>query len=85
MASAGALAAALQSAVDAQHFGMHPGAPIDQAKRLAKALRSAASAERPLFRPPGHYEVSEVALPPNGAHHRRSAISARRARRFGAF
>jgi len=63
-----ALAAALQSAVDAQHFGLHPGAPIDQAKGLSKALRSAASAGRPLFIPPGRYEVSEVALPQNGAH-----------------
>ena len=62
-----AFAARSIAALDATHEGLNPGAPDDQSEAFARALAKAEAEGRPLFLPPGRYEVGEIALP-NSAH-----------------
>jgi uncharacterized secreted repeat protein (TIGR03808 family) len=57
------LRGALEGGIDATHEGLNPGSPDDQSKAFAKALGTAGADGRPLFLPPGRYELSEIALP----------------------
>lgn len=50
-------------ALDAAHFGLHPGAGEDQGAALQAAIDAAAERGMPLFVPPGRYLVSNVVLP----------------------
>ena len=43
--------------------GLVPGSPDDQSAAFARALEQAEASNRPLFLPPGRYEIAEVALP----------------------
>lgn len=49
--------------LDASHFGLRPGSPDDQSRRLQEALVEAARREAPLLLPPGRYRVSDVVIP----------------------
>lgn len=49
--------------LDASHFGVRPGSPDDQSKRLQEALVEASRRESPLVLPPGRYRVANVILP----------------------
>jgi uncharacterized secreted repeat protein (TIGR03808 family) len=57
------LRGALEGGIDATHEGLKPGSPDDQSSAFATALGKAAADGRPLFLPPGRYEVSEITLP----------------------
>jgi len=59
----GALEPQAGSGIDATHLGLSPGATDDQSAALAEALARAGSEGRPLFLPPGRYEMSLVAMP----------------------
>lgn len=61
------LRGALDPGLDATHEGLNPGSPDDQSALLSKALANAETEGRPLFLPPGVYELRDVALP-NTAH-----------------
>jgi uncharacterized secreted repeat protein (TIGR03808 family) len=56
-------AGALRGALDAIREGVSPGGYGDQGPALMQALGRAAAEGRPLFLPPGRYEVSGVDLP----------------------
>jgi uncharacterized secreted repeat protein (TIGR03808 family) len=53
----------LRGALDATEEGVIPGSLDDQSAALAGALARAEAAERPLFLPPGRYEVAAIELP----------------------
>jgi uncharacterized secreted repeat protein (TIGR03808 family) len=53
----------LRGALDATEQGVVPGSPDDQGAALAEALATAEAAERPIFLPPGRYEVAAIELP----------------------
>jgi uncharacterized secreted repeat protein (TIGR03808 family) len=53
----------LRGALDATHYGVRPGAADDQSAALQGAIETAASDGRPLFLPPGRYDVASVDLP----------------------
>src|SRR4029078_12812 len=57
------LRGALEGGIGATHEGLKPGSPDDQSSTFATALGKAAADGRPLFLPPGRYEVSDIALP----------------------
>ena len=50
-------------AVDAAHAGLVAGSPDDQSQAFAQALTRAEAEGRPLFLPPGRYEIAQVMLP----------------------
>nr|MBA3518320.1 TIGR03808 family TAT-translocated repetitive protein [Hyphomicrobiales bacterium] len=54
----------MRGALDATQEGVAPGAVDDQSAALGRALRRAEANARPLFLPPGRYEVAEIDLPP---------------------
>jgi len=56
-------APALRGAIDAYARGIQPGSPDDQGRLLQALLEEAASEDRPVFLPPGHYVVSNIVLP----------------------
>lgn len=49
--------------LDATHFGLRPGTPDDQSRRLQEALVEASRRNSPLMLPPGRYRASNVILP----------------------
>jgi len=51
-------------ALDAADAGLRPGIAEDQGTALTKALLDAMDAGRPLFLPPGRYQVANVEFPP---------------------
>ena len=53
----------LHGALDASQEGLISGSPDDQSSVMRQALSRAADAGRPLFLPPGRYEVSRLDLP----------------------
>ena len=53
-----------RGAIDAYARGIQPGPPDDQGSLLQALLQDAASEDRPVFLPPGHYVVSNIVLPP---------------------
>jgi uncharacterized secreted repeat protein (TIGR03808 family) len=53
----------LRGSIDANQYGLVPGAPEDQGRILQRLLNDAAASEKPLFVPPGRYVVSNVVLP----------------------
>jgi uncharacterized secreted repeat protein (TIGR03808 family) len=61
----GPLEGGFDGAVDAAHEGLVPGSPDDQSQAFAAALARAEAQSRPLFLPPGRYEIAEAALPAN--------------------
>jgi len=62
-AMAQVLRGALDPGLDATHEGLNPGSPDDQSALLSKALAKAETEGRPLFLPPGVYQVGDIALP----------------------
>jgi uncharacterized secreted repeat protein (TIGR03808 family) len=66
-AQAQSLRGGIDPGIDATHAGLRPGSPDDQSEVLARALAGAAAEGRPLFLPPGVYDLHDVALP-NTAH-----------------
>ena len=69
------LRGALDPGLDATHEGLTPGSPDDQSEAFARALAKADAEGRPLFLPPGRYEVGDVALPNNTPDRRHSRDS----------
>jgi uncharacterized secreted repeat protein (TIGR03808 family) len=61
--TAAALAPAAAHAVEAQKFGLRPGAPDDQAPMLQRAIDEAAKARKPLMLPAGVYRTGALRLP----------------------
>jgi uncharacterized secreted repeat protein (TIGR03808 family) len=57
------LAAGTDGGIDATHEGLVPGSPDDQSAAFVRALAGAAAESRPLFLPPGRYEIADVTLP----------------------
>jgi uncharacterized secreted repeat protein (TIGR03808 family) len=57
------LRGALDAGIDATHEGLKPGSPDDQTGALARALKKADVEGRPLFLPPGRYELASIVLP----------------------
>ncbi|MCW2307955.1 TIGR03808 family TAT-translocated repetitive protein [Rhodobium gokarnense] len=55
--------AELRGSLDASHFGARPGAVDDQSRILQMAIDQATREHRPLFIPPGRYQVSNLTLP----------------------
>lgn len=53
----------LRGSLSATDSGLRPGAVDDQSDLLQTALDEAAAERRPLFLPPGRYEVSNLAIP----------------------
>ncbi|WP_237151509.1 TIGR03808 family TAT-translocated repetitive protein [Oryzibacter oryziterrae] len=53
----------LRGSLPATDIGLTAGAPDDQSTTLQKAIDKAASEGKPLFLPPGRYEVSNIRLP----------------------
>ena len=53
----------LRGSIDATQYGARPGAGDDQSAVLQKALELATQEGRPLFLPPGRYQVSNLTLP----------------------
>lgn len=49
--------------LEATQFGVRPGAPDDQSRRLQEALVEAMRREAPLMLPPGRYHISNVIIP----------------------
>jgi uncharacterized secreted repeat protein (TIGR03808 family) len=62
-ALAQSLRGALDPGIDASIEGVNPGSPDDQSEALARALQKADAESRPLFLPPGSYEIGDLALP----------------------
>jgi len=59
-----ALAAPLPArGLDAEQFGVRPGAPDDQSAKLQRALDQAARTREPLWLAPGHYRAGDLKLP----------------------
>ena len=57
------LRGALDPGIDATHEGLTPGSPDDQSEAFARALTKAEAEGRPLFLPPGRYELANIVLP----------------------
>ncbi len=57
------LRGALSGVSEASDAVLVPGSPDDQSQALARALARAEAEGRPLFLPPGRYEIAEVELP----------------------
>lgn len=55
--------ASMRGSIDAAEAGVEPGAQRDQTSELARLLREAAGADRPVFLPAGNYIVSRLELP----------------------
>ncbi len=55
--------AGLRGALDATQFGVRPDAFDDQGKFLQKVLDRASKENKPVFLPPGRYEISNINLP----------------------
>ncbi len=53
----------LRGSIPATEIGLTPGAVDDQSAVLQAAIDRAAAAGKPLFLPPGRYEVSNIRLP----------------------
>lgn len=53
----------LRGSYDASASGLLPGAPDDQSKLLQSVLDQAAAEDKPVFLPPGRYNVSNIVLP----------------------
>jgi uncharacterized secreted repeat protein (TIGR03808 family) len=53
----------LRGSIDANQYGLIPGATGDQGSLLQRLLNDAANEDKPLFVPPGRYVVSNVILP----------------------
>ncbi len=53
----------LRGSIDATELGARPGAGDDQSAVLQTALEQATAEGRPLFLPPGRYEISNLTLP----------------------
>ena len=64
-ATAQGLRGAIDPGIDATHEGLTPGSPDDQSEALAQALAKADADGRPLFLPPGQYELANIVLPSN--------------------
>ncbi len=61
---AGRAQAALADGVfAASHPALIPGSPDDQSRQMIRALEEATTEGRPLFLPPGRYEIADVTLP----------------------
>jgi len=58
-----AAAALVPAAVEAQHYGVRPGAPDDQATTLQRAIDEAAKTRKPLMLPAGVYRTGALRLP----------------------
>lgn len=55
--------ARIRGAINAEEFGIHPGALDDQSKAFAQMLQSASDRDAPVFLAPGMYVVSNINLP----------------------
>jgi uncharacterized secreted repeat protein (TIGR03808 family) len=55
--------ARIRGSINADEFGVRPGALDDQSKAFAKMLGSASDRDAPVFLPPGVYVVSNIVLP----------------------
>jgi uncharacterized secreted repeat protein (TIGR03808 family) len=58
------VAEAAGKGIDAAHFGVRPGAPDDQSKKLQRAIDQAAKERMPLWLAPGKYHVGGLNLRP---------------------
>ncbi|WP_235897536.1 TIGR03808 family TAT-translocated repetitive protein [Neoaquamicrobium microcysteis] len=54
---------AIRGSINAEEFGVWPGALDDQSRAFAKMLAKAAESRAPVFLPPGDYRVSNIRLP----------------------
>lgn len=63
LARAEILRGALDPGIDATQAGLTPGSPDDQSDAFVRALATAEAEGRPLFLPPGRYELAGIALP----------------------
>ena len=57
------MAASLHGAVNAEEFGVRPGAPEDQGHAFSRLLEQQAETGAPIFLPPGNYILSDIQLP----------------------
>lgn len=55
--------AAIRGSINAEEFGMWPGALDDQSRAFRKLLERASTRGAPVFLPPGDYAVSNIRLP----------------------
>ena len=53
----------LRGGYDASQSGLRPGAVDDQSKIFQQVLNSAAAEDKPVFLPPGLYQVSNIVIP----------------------
>jgi uncharacterized secreted repeat protein (TIGR03808 family) len=61
--------ASMRGAIDAQEFGVWPGAVDPQSQRFRSMLERAAERRMPVFLPPGTYTVSNIRLPDGTSLH----------------
>ena len=57
------VASAIRGAINAEEFGVWPGALDDQSRAFARMLDKASASGAPVFLPPGDYVVSNIRLP----------------------
>lgn len=62
---AGVTDASIRGSLDAEGFGIRPGAHDDQSRAFARMLEEAAKDGQAVFLPPGRYRVSNITLPRN--------------------
>ncbi|WP_309084126.1 TIGR03808 family TAT-translocated repetitive protein [Chelativorans sp.] len=59
-----ALFRSIRGSINAEEFGVRPGAADDQRDAFARMLERASAENMPIFLPPGNYIVSDIDLPP---------------------